>query len=242
MVAALSGPAGAVNADTGALARLTVPVGRGEVSRMSRFLPRAAVLAALTAVTAAACSSGGDEPTALPSGPGFTTAAAVPTTEVASPSAPSAQPSVGTRRSPVRWLGPDEAGSKAGVQEATRSYWSMVVRLAEKPDPDDPQIAQLSVDPQAGQLVRLFTNVKAQGLSQRGPIDGSVTVGPVGASTATATTCLDQTLTRLYDKAGTKRPGSNGTKTQFTVTLTRSGAAWKVSQVNTSGADCALPR
>jgi hypothetical protein len=118
----------------------------------------------------------------------------------------------------------------------------MVVRLAEKPDPDDPEIAQLSVDPQAGQLVTLFTNVKEQGLSQRGPIDGSVTVGSVGASTASATTCLDQTLTRLYDVAGTKRPGSNGTKSQFTVTLRNSGGSWKVAQVSSSGADCALPR
>jgi len=211
---------------------------------MSRFLPRAAMLAALTALTAvaaAACSSSGDEPTALPSGPGLTTTAAAPTT-AAPTSAASPEPSVGTQRSPIRWLGPAEAGGKAAVQETTRSYWSMVVRLAEKPDPDDPQIAQLSVDPQAGQLVTLFTNVKAQGLSQRGPIDGSVAVGSVSASAATATTCLDQTLTRLYDKAGAKRPGSNGTKSQFTVTLTMSGGAWKVSQVNSSGAECTLPR
>jgi hypothetical protein len=222
--------------------RLTAPAGQGEVSRMSRFLPRAVVLATLTAATAVACSSSGDEPTALPSGPGLTTTAAAPTTTAPTPAAPSPQPSVGTRRSPIRWLGPAEAGSKAAVAETTRSYWSMVVRLAEKPDPDDPEIAQLSVDPQAGQLVTLFTDVKAQGLSQRGPIDGSVTVGSVGASTASATTCLDQTLTLLYDKAGTKRPGSNGTRSQFTVTLTNSGGAWKVSQVKSSGADCTLPR
>jgi hypothetical protein len=209
---------------------------------MSRFLPRAVVLTAVTVVAAAACSASGDEPTALPSGPGLTITAAAPTTAAPSSATPSPESSVGTRRSPIRWLGPDETGGKATVQEITRSYWSMVVRLAEQPDPDDPQIAQLSVDPQAGQLVTLFTNVKAQGLSQRGPIDGLVAVGSVGASTATATTCLDQTLTRLYDKAGTKRPGSNGTKSQFTVTLTMSGGAWKVSQVSSSGADCTLPR
>ena len=209
---------------------------------MSRFLPRAVVLAAVTAATAAACSSSGGGPTALPSGPGLTTTAAAPTTAAPSSGAPSVEPSVGTRRSPIRWLGPAASGSRSAVQETTRSYWSMVVRLAEKPDPDDPQIAQLSVDPQEGQLVTLFTNVKAQGISQRGPIDGSVTVGPVSGSAATATTCLDQTLTRLYDKAGRKRPGSNGTKSQFAVTLTNSGGVWKVSQVNSSGADCTLPR
>jgi hypothetical protein len=208
---------------------------------MSRFLPRAVLLAVLTAVAAAACSSSGGESTALPSGPGLSTTAA-PTTAAPSSAVPSAEPSAGTRRSPIRWLGPAATGGEAAVQETTRSYWSMVVRLAEKPDPDDPQIAQLSVDPQEGQLVTLFTNVKAQGLSQRGPIDGAVAVGSVGASTATATTCLDQTLTRLYDRAGRKRPGSNGTQSQFAVTLTMSGGAWKVSRVNSSGAECTLPR
>jgi hypothetical protein len=111
---------------------------------MSRFLPRAVVLAALTAAAAAGCSSSGDEPTALPSGPGLTTTAAAPTTAAPTSAALSPEPSVGTQRSPIRWLGPAEAGGKAAVQETTRSYWSMVVRLAEKPDPDDPQIAQLS--------------------------------------------------------------------------------------------------
>jgi hypothetical protein len=214
------------------------------VSRVSRFLPRAAGLAILTAVAVAGCSSSDDGPTALPSGPGLTTTAAAPTT--AGPSstaaAPSPESSVGTRRSPIRWLGPGETGGAAPVQDAARSYWSMVVRLAEKPDPDDPQIAQLTVDPQAGQLVTLFTNVKAQGVVQRGPIDGSVVVGQVGGETATATTCLDQTLTRLYDRAGTARPGSSGTRSQFAVTLTRVGGTWKVSNVKNLGADCTLPK
>jgi hypothetical protein len=209
---------------------------------MSRFRPRVAGLAVLTAVAAAGCSSSGDGPTALPSGPGLTTTAAAPTTAApTTAAAPTPESSVGTRRSPIRWLGPAATGTAAPVQETTRSYWSMVVRLAEKPDPDDPQIAQLSVDPQTGQLVTLFTNVKAQGVVQRGPIDGSVTVASVGASTATATTCLDQTLTRLYDRGGTPRPGSRGTKSQFSVTLTRAGGTWKVSNVAT-GADCTLPR
>jgi hypothetical protein len=213
------------------------------VSAVSRFLPRAAAVAAVTLAAAlAACSSSDDGPTALPPGPALTTTAAAPSTAAPTSASTSPAASTGTRRSPIRWLGPTEAGGKAVVQRTTRSYWSMVVRLAEKPDPDDPQIPQLSMDPQAGQLVRLFTDVKAQGLSQRGPIDGSVTVGSVTASKATATTCLDQTLTRLYDRAGTKRPGSSGTKAQFTVTLTMTGGGWKVSQVNSSAADCTLPR
>jgi hypothetical protein len=213
------------------------------VSRVSRFLPRPVALTAAAVAACAACvscSSGDDGSTALPPGPALTSTAA-PTVTATTPS-PTPEASVGTQRSPIRWLGPAAAGDKAAVQETTRSYWSMVVRLAEKPDPDDPQIAALSVDPQAGQLVTLFTNTKAQGIRQRGPIDGSVTVGTVGGSMATATTCLDQTLTQLYDRAGRPRPGSRGTKQQFAVSLTRTGGVWKVSRVDTSGAECTLPR
>ena len=199
------------------------------------------MLTVLTVLAAAGCSSSDDGPTALPSGPGLTTTAAAPTTAGPSSTASSPEPTVGTQRSPIRWLGPDETGGAAAVQQATRSYWSMVVRLAEKPDPNDPQIAQLAADPQAGRLVTLFTNVKAQGVAQRGPIDGAVQVGQVGGSTAAATTCLDQTLTRLYDRSGSPRAGSRGTKSQFAVTLTRAGGTWKVSDVKDSGADCTLP-
>jgi hypothetical protein len=209
---------------------------------MSRFLPRAVVLAALTAAAAAGCSSSGDEPTALPSGPGLTTTAAAPTTAAPTSAALSPEPSVGTQRSPIRWLGPAEAGGKAAVQETTRSYWSMVVRLAEKPDPADPDIAALSVSPQRDQLVTLFTSTRKQGIAQRGPIDGSVTVAAVTGSRATAATCLDQTFVRLYDAAGTVRPGSSGSVQRFAVSLKLAEGSWKVSQVETENDPCTLPR
>jgi len=69
-----------------------------------------------------------------------------------------------------------------------------------------------------------------------------VSVGSVGAATATATTCLDQTLTQVYDRTGRPRPGSRGTRSRFAVTLTRVGGTWKVSDVQDSGADCTLRR
>jgi hypothetical protein len=210
---------------------------------MSRFLPRTnglVVLAVLAVVTACSSSPSGDS-TALPSGPTLTTSAA-PTTAAPTTASPTPASSTGTRRSPIRWLGPASTGAAAQVQEATKSYWSMVVRLAEQPNPDDPGIAMLSVPPQTGKLVTLFTDIRAQGLSQRGPIDGSVTVGTVGAATAKASTCLDQTLTRVYDKAGRRRPGSSGSRTLFTVALKRAGGTWKVSGVSDNDADCTPPK
>jgi hypothetical protein len=204
------------------------------VSRVSRH----AVLILFTAAALAACSSS-DEPTALPPGPDTTTTAA-PTTAATTSAAPTPTATTGTQRAPIRWLGPAATGAKAPVQEATRAYWSMVVRLAEKPDPADPGIAALSVSPQREQLVTLYRNIKQQGLSQRGPISGAVTVSAATGAAATAATCLDQSLVRVYDKAGKARPGSSGSVQLFVVSLERTGGAWKVSKVADAG-DCTLP-
>jgi hypothetical protein len=201
---------------------------------------RSAVLILFAAAALAACSSS-DEPTALPPGTGPAATTAAPTTAAPTTTAPTAAPSTGTQRSPIRWLGPAATGTQAPVQEATRSYWSMVVRLAEKPNPADPAITALSVSPQRDTLVTLYGTIKRQGISQRGPIDGAVTVGAVTGAKATASTCLDQSLVRVYDKAGKPRPGSSGSVQQFTVALVRTGGAWKVSTVST-GSACTLPR
>jgi hypothetical protein len=202
---------------------------------------RYAVVVLFTAAALAACSSG-DQPTPLPPGPDTTTAAA-PTTAATTSAAPTPTSTTGTQRAPIRWLGPAATGAKAPVQEATRAYWSMVVRLAEKPDPADPAIAALSVPPQREQLVTLYGTIKRQGISQRGPIDGAVQVVAVTGAKAITSTCLDQSLVRVYDKAGKVRPGSSGSIQQFTVSLERTGGAWKVSAVETgTGSTCVLPR
>ena len=196
---------------------------------MSRY----AVLVLFTALGLAACSSSSDEPTALPPGPSVPTVA--PTTAAPTTAAPTVTSTAGTQRAPIDWVDPAATGAKAPVQEATRAYWSMVVRLAEKPNPADPAIAALSVSPQRDQLVTLFGTTRKQGLSQRGPISGSVTVSVASATTATAATCLDQSLVRVYDKAGKRRPGSSGSVQKFAVALARTGGAWKVSKVDDAG-------
>ncbi|HEV7657942.1 MAG TPA: hypothetical protein VGP36_24850 [Mycobacteriales bacterium] len=208
---------------------------------MSRFGLRVVVPVLLTGAALAGCSSSSDEPTALPPGSGPAATAAAPTTAApTSTAAPTPTATVGTQRSPIRWLGPAATGTQTVVQEATKSYWSMVVRLAEKPNPADPEITAFSVSPQRDTLLTLFTNIKQQGITQRGPIDGSATVVAVKGAKATASTCLDQTLVRVYDRAGKPRPGSSGSKQQFTVSLELEDGSWRVSQVST-GSACTLP-
>ena len=213
---------------------------------MSRFLLRPAVpaLLAVAALALTGCSGDGDgggEPAELPLGSGSAAPAAPASTAPATPAGATAAPGTGTARSPIRWLGPAATGAAAAVQQATRDYWSMVVRLAEEPDPDDPALTELSLPPQRTTLVTVYTSTREQGIAQRGPIDGSVTAAGVAGSTATARTCLDQTLVRVYDRAGRARPGSSGARTLFTVSLRRDGDAWKVSAVTGRDGACTLP-
>jgi hypothetical protein len=195
---------------------------------------RAAGSAAALALLAAC--SGDPAPTALtpgPSAPAPSATTAAPTTATPTPA-----PGTGTRRSPIRWLGPAASGPAAAVQEATRGYWSMVVRLAESPDPEDPELPRLAAEPQLTTLVTLFADTRRQGIVQRGPVDGTVTVAAVSGGGATARTCLDQTLTRVYDAAGRPRAGSAGTVTLFTVALRRTGGTWKVTGVRSRDNAC----
>ncbi len=195
-------------------------------------------------VAAAIAGCGGDDgPTALPSGPAPTSAA--PTSSAAAPTAtPTAAPAAttGTQRSPVLWLGKAATGPAAEVQLATRRYWAAVVRLAERPDPADPALTQLVVEPQRSVLVGVFTANARTGVSQRGPIRGTVTVDTVRDSTADVTTCLDQSLVKVYEKSGRARPGSGGGATPFQLELRKDGGSWKVARASSRSGTCPIPR
>lgn len=197
---------------------------------MSRSVLSTGLLAAGVALAAVGCS-GADEPSALPSGSAPTTSGPAPVTSTAAPTSAAPTPSTGTKRSPVRWLGAAATGPQLPVQEATKAYWSMVLRLSERPDPLDPALAELTLSPQQDTLVAALTAATTGGLSQRGPVDGTVTVPTVSGSTATARACLDQRLVKVYGRDGKPRAGATGARTLFTLTLRKDGPTWKVSNV-----------
>lgn len=206
-----------------------------------------AVLSGLLTVVmagAAAGCGGDDGPTALPSGPA-PTSAAVTTSATATPTArPTATPAAtgGTQKSPVLWLDATATGPTAAVQLAARRYWAAVIRLAERPNPADPALTQLAVEPQRSVLVKVFTTNAGTGVSQRGPVRGTVTVGKVNDSTADVTTCLDQSLVKVYEKSGRARPGSQGGVTPFQLELRKDGGSWKVARASSRSGTCPIPR
>ena len=199
-------------------------------------------VAGLALVVLASACGGDDGPTALPSGAAApSTSAAAPTATATSTAAPTPTATTGGARSPIRWFGPAETGGKAPVQAAAKAYWSMVVRLAEKPDPDDPQLDALTVPPQRDTLVRVFGTYATDGISQRGVIDGTVRVRSVTGSSAVVTTCLDQTVVKVYERSGRARPGT-GRIELFTLQLRNESGAWKVQRAVTAEGSCTIPR
>lgn len=188
----------------------------------------------------AACGGADDGPTALPSAPPAPSTTAAPAAPTSS-AAPTPTTTAGGARSPIRWFGPAEAGAKAPVQAAAKAYWSMVVRLAEKPDPDDPQLAALSVPPQRTNLERVFGSYATDGISQRGVIDGTVSVRSVTGSSAVVGTCLDQAFVKVYERSGRARPGT-GRIESFTLQLRNESGAWKVQRAVAASGSCTVPR
>jgi hypothetical protein len=223
---------------------LTAGDRRDGVSAVSvRTARPSAVLAAVAlALALVGCDDELTPPSPIPSAPG-TPAPATPAAP-ASSSAPSRTPpaTAGTTRSPIQWFGPAPSGGTAAVALAVRRYWSMVVRLAEKPDPDDPDLTALALDPQLATLVKVFAANQESGVTQRGPILATATVRSVRGATAESTTCLDQTFVKVYERSGRVRPGSSGGRDPFVLSLRRDGGAWKVFRASGGSGTCSIPR
>jgi hypothetical protein len=222
-----------------------VPARQARPPRPARRTRPAVAAVTLLAVLAVAGCGGDDGTTPLPSGPVPVTADAsnpAGTSTATATATATAAPTTGTERSPVRWLDKAATGPAAPVQLAARRYWSAVIRLAERPDPDDPALTQLVLDPQRSVLVKVFTTNSEAGVVQRGPIRGTATVRTVRGTTADVATCLDQTLVKVYERSGRARPGSQGGVTPFLLELRRDGGAWKVFRASSQSGTCAIPR
>jgi hypothetical protein len=198
----------------------------------------AAVAGAAALVSVAGCSRSTEEALPESPGPASTVSAAPPSL---GPPVPTTG-STGGPRSPIVWLDRRSGDPRAdAVQRTVQAYWSMVVRLAERPDPADPALAVLTGEPQRGELVAVFSRTRQQGLSQRGPVWGTVTVSGVRGGQARATSCLDNRFVRVYGSNGKVRPGSGGRLDPFILELRGAGTEWKVSSVRSPSGHCTIP-
>ncbi len=121
---------------------------------------------------------------------------------------------------------------KAAAQASLDEYWAMVKRLNGAPNPDDPQISQLAVDPSASAIRALLTSRLSQGLVERYdgvPYSVTATIGGVDAQVATFTGCIvDGAL--LVDSATGQVQNDAVSTSSITGVLAMDNGSWKVSR------------
>lgn len=188
----------------------------------------------VAALLLAACGHAGQ--TALPGA-----SSSAPATGSVPPTVSTAPASTGPAKSSIAWSVRGTGDPrKDAVLRAVQTYWSMVMRLAERPDPADAQLAAVTIDPQRTKLVTLFTSTQQQGLSQRGSVRATATVLGLVGGRARARACLDDRFLLVFDRAGKRRPGSTGGLDLFVLDLRASGGNWKVSNVQSPTGTCTV--
>ncbi len=169
---------------------------------------RAALLAAAVAVVGA-CNGGDDDASPTTSGLATTT---TPT-------------SVATTATTA-------AEVEAEVTTAYLAYWDMYLRVNDPPNPDDPQIQQLTTGPALPALLEIINANLAQGFAIRAPGGGAgehvLSDMAVDGDTASLQDCVVDNLVVIRVTDGTVVNDNVATKL-LDATLVREGGSWKVS-------------
>jgi hypothetical protein len=161
----------------------------------------------------------------------FQVAAASPTAPT--PSASPAQPSpTGTVMSPVAWQ-VRRTGDRAkdAALAGYRDYVGTAVRLGEDPDPADPALAEVALDPELGRFRRaLSVNSDAQ-VSRRGRVVVIAWVLSLRGSQAIVVGCANSAAQQWYD-GSQRRAAWRGGITVTAARLQLRAGRWRVYLVS----------
>ena len=211
--------------------------GRTAACRRLRVVAAAALLLPL-----AACS-GSSGSSALPSGSTTTdTRTPAPATATAASPTSTGLPTAGTTKSPIRWYVKTTGNSKKdSALLAVQEYWSMMIRLSEKPGSTDPEIGAITANPQRSRIERAFSGIKQV---QRGPVVASLTPVSATGSKARVDACLDMTLVQRYSLSGLRLSGTGYLgREYFQVSVQIIGDSWKVyNQHSPNGSTCVVDK
>ena len=132
--------------------------------------------------------------------------------------------------------GPSSTSSSdvnADVTKAYLAYWDMYFRVNDPPNPDDPQITELTTGPALPALLDIIHTNASQGLVFRLPANGvgkhTVKVLSVDGTTATLQDCSVDDGQVIRASSGEVVNGDVVTKL-INATLTNDSGQWKVSQ------------
>lgn len=135
----------------------------------------------------------------------------------------------GTPDSPVTWRVRRTGGpARDAVLAAFQVYLGTTVRLSEAPDPDDPAMIQIAVDPQLTSLRSAVSRAEQAQRSMRGPVRASASLRSLRGREADVLACIDLTGQRRYGADGAPVPGVRGTRMAKLVRLRSDDGQWKV--------------
>jgi hypothetical protein len=151
----------------------------------------------------------------------------------ASPASPPVRlTATGTGSSPVAWQ-VRRTGDRAkdAAIAAFEVYFGTTVRLAEEPDPADPALPRVAVEPELGRLRRSLSVTSDAQVSQRGRVLIVARVDGLRGNQAVVLGCANWAAQRRYDGAG--RPAAwRAGLTAMSALLRRDGGQWRVYLVN----------
>ena len=186
--------------------------------------------AAVAALSLAGCSNTPDT-APLSAAPATSTVSASASPTSASPTAPPTASGLavnGTKTSPITWYVKTTGDpAKDAALLAAQQYWSLTTRLHEKPNPADPLLSRVIVEPQLARVVKTVTDMQKAGKTAFGPSTISSQLGAFSTTTARVDSCVDENLTQVYQHdlrlIGVGTLGCN----LYQVSLRRIDGVWK---------------
>jgi hypothetical protein len=128
---------------------------------------------------------------------------------------------------------------EAEVEQAYRAYNAMVDRLAQAPDPNDPELSQRATGRARDRIVELMNDLVSTGdVARLGPMRSqTVLTIEIAGGTATLRACLVDESGRYDATTGEAVvPMTVGTIID-TATLDHTGGTWRVSAIKNPGPD-----
>jgi hypothetical protein len=138
----------------------------------------------------------------------------------------------GTLTSPVVWrVQPTGDRRKDAAIAGYKNYLGTAVRLGETPDPADPALAQVAMDPELSRFRRALSVSSDADLSRRGRVLATARVMSLNGSQAVVIGCTDSSAQRLLD-GQLRRQAWRGGAVVTAVHLRLQAGHWRVYQLN----------
>lgn len=138
----------------------------------------------------------------------------------------------GSLTSPVSWRVKSTGDrAKDAAIAGYKNYLGTTVRLGEAPDPADPALSQVALDPELSRFRRALSVSSDAQVSRHGRVDVTAWIMSLQGRQAIVVGCADSSAQELYD-GSTRRSAWRGGIVVTAVRLRLEAGRWLVYQVN----------